>query len=391
MKRSHKILLVNTFLVVFIIFAIPNFNNSISISGIKTAAVAGDVWMSDPGEIEVGVEFTTNLYVHTGDKLCAAYGVNITFDPTVIQVKIEGNLPVVEASPEGFYIAGNANNVEGWLKISGFEANGKGPSPTLHLVTITWITIDIGLSTMDLSVETLVDPSTAVIGTPEGVDIDIDIVVSYPPNITPASDITYEAGATGNEIKWIVTDASPNNYTILRDGNTNVGDGSWNSGDIININVDGQSVGPHTYSLEVTDDLDNSASDSVNVNVLASTDPVVSDAPDISFELGETGNIITWIASDLYPDTYTITVDGSVVRSSSWTSNNAITYNADSLLAGTYTIVIEVTDEVGNSATDTVVVKVKAPSSVPGYDILILTMSIGITILGIIYFKRKRL
>ncbi|MBY9006618.1 MAG: hypothetical protein KGD63_07655 [Candidatus Lokiarchaeota archaeon] len=393
MRKKHTLLVINIFFVFLLFFAIPKINSINSLNMINTADGPGDVWMSDPGDLEIGEEFTTNLYTNTGDDLCAAYGLTIQFDPTIVQVKlIQNDLPDVEASPDGFYAAGNVDNSIGNLRVSGFDAQGKGPNPELHLLIISWICIGEGQCPIDITVDSLVTPSTATIGTPEGVNSSFIGSESTAPIISSIDAITYEEGATGNFISWSVTDASPDNYTIKRNG-TPIENGSYSSSEAITINIDGLTTNSYLYLLEVDDEVGNSNSDSVSVNVLPSVDPIISNSPNISFELGETNNIITWTATDLYPDDYTISRGNTIVSSGSWTSGNAIIYNVDSLSVGIHTIVIEVTDEAGNTVSDIVIVEVTAPpevNSAPGYDVFILVLSIGITILGILYFKRKR-
>jgi len=361
---------------------------------IMTADGPGDVWMNDPGTLEIGKEFTTNVYTNTGDEKCAAYGITILFDPTIVQVKLKEDDSVdVTASPDGFYAAGNVDNINGILNIAGFDASGKGPSPELHLVIIAWICIGEGDCLIDITVNSLVNAATATIGTPEGVDSDFIVAESAAPEITSPSTISYEFGSSGNSISWNVIDASPKNYTIKKDG-TPIDNGSYTSTAPISINIDGLLVDTYSYSLEVDDDVGNSNSDSVSVNVLPSINPELSDAPNIKFELGKTGNIITWTATDSFPNAYTIKRGNSIVDSGDWTSGDPITYPVDDLLVGTYTIVIEVSDKAGNIVSDTVTVEVTAPSnpnSVPGYDLFMMILVIGISIFGIGIYKRKKL
>ncbi len=148
-----------------------------------------------------------------------------------------------------------------------------------------------------------------------------------------------------------------------------------------------------------------------SITLFPAADPILSHPPNISFEEGETGNIITWTATDASPDEYTITVDGSVDETDTWTSGSVFTYNVDDLLEGTHTVVIEVTDELGHSTSDTVIVEVTKDDTttttttsttsdtttptdsdgLPGYDILIFMISLGLITLAMIYIKRKRM
>ena len=85
--------------------------------------------------------------------------------------------------------------------------------------------------------------------------------------------------------------------------------------------------------------------------------PTINHPQDITYQEGETGNEIIWIATDNDPATYTITQDVVQVETGTWTSGNAIIINVDGLLLGEaseYTI--SVSDQAGQTATDTVFV-----------------------------------
>ncbi len=211
------------------------------------------------------------------------------------------------------------------------------------------------------------------------------------PEILAPSEIIYEEGATGNTISWSVSDASPKNYTIKRDGNP-IDDGEWISESPISISVDSLSDSTYTYTLEVDDEVGNSNSNDVSVIVLPSVDPEISHPEDISFETGETGNILTWTATDLYPDTYIITYQGYNSQPIPWSSGVPISFPLDSLPEGNYVVTITITDEAGNNAIDTVNVEVTGnpddEPSIPGYDLLLLLGIIGISI--ILMFPKKK-
>ena len=78
----------------------------------------------------------------------------------------------------------------------------------------------------------------------------------------------------------------------------------------------------------------------------------------MNYELGDTGNSITWTATDDNPTTYTVTRGGTQVASGSWTSGSPITVSVDGLSIGSYTYTITVNDGDGQSASDSVTVTV---------------------------------
>ncbi|MBD3406274.1 MAG: hypothetical protein GF411_09210, partial [Candidatus Lokiarchaeota archaeon] len=90
--------------------------------------------------------------------------------------------------------------------------------------------------------------------------------------------------------------------------------------------------------------------------------PQLSSPDDISYEVGTSGQTITWEASDLTPQNYTITLDGSIWQDGDWAGDDIIT-NVSGLLAGDHTLVITVYDRAGHSSTDTVEVEVTEEST----------------------------
>ncbi len=86
------------------------------------------------------------------------------------------------------------------------------------------------------------------------------------PEIDEPDDVSYEEGSIGNSITWTPTDTNPYKYSVTKDGVV-VEEGYWESGEEIEIDVDGLSVGEYTYVCSVNDTGGNSASDEVTVEV----------------------------------------------------------------------------------------------------------------------------
>ncbi|MFX1361364.1 MAG: hypothetical protein ACFE8T_13590 [Promethearchaeota archaeon] len=95
------------------------------------------------------------------------------------------------------------------------------------------------------------------------------------------------------------------------------------------------------------------------------TPPIIDHPEDIAYAIESTGNLITWIASDDHPDTFTVLKDGGFYESGVWESGSPITINIDGLLVGTYGFVITVYDTYGNFAEDTVLVTVHEVDDTP--------------------------
>jgi len=92
-----------------------------------------------------------------------------------------------------------------------------------------------------------------------------------PPQIIQPDDITYELISIGNEIVWVATDEHPDTYTVLLDGEY-YGEGIWQSGEPVEIDVDGLLLGAYQFSVEFYDTYDNSVTNSVNIIVIEDDD-----------------------------------------------------------------------------------------------------------------------
>ena len=225
----------------------------------------GDVWFSSVSTQTVGDNFETEIYVNTGSQDLGAYGFDINYNEDVIQI---ASVNDIVAGAEGFISAVNLDNINGLVRIAGFEAFGTGPNSQLHLLTITWIAVGEGSSSLDLSINDLADANIITIGTPNDIDgsVLVERASAQAPVLNSPSDVSYQEGETGNSITWTATDDNPTTYTVTQNG-TIVESGSWDSGNPITINVDGLSFGLYIYTITVYDGSGNDATDSVYVLV----------------------------------------------------------------------------------------------------------------------------
>jgi len=174
------------------------------------------------------------------------------------------------------------------------------------------------------------------------------------------NNFTVEYGYTGQSISWTATDSNPNTYTIELQGTGMVaGPTLWTSGNAINYNIpDEFGVGSYIYTVNFTDDYGYFITDSVNFTVKDTTNPTIISAPsDLTVEFGYTGQSISWTATDPYPSTYIIELQGSgiVAGPTAWTSGVTITYNIPNGFAvGVYIYTVNFTDDYGNSIIDSV-------------------------------------
>ncbi|MGY5872757.1 MAG: NosD domain-containing protein [Candidatus Thorarchaeota archaeon] len=93
----------------------------------------------------------------------------------------------------------------------------------------------------------------------------VTVIDSVPPTVSSLGDFEYEMGTTGHKITWTLNDVHPGQFVFLRNG-IEIVSGSW-SGDNLTLNIDGLSVGVHTYTIRVYDTSGNTGSDTVIVTV----------------------------------------------------------------------------------------------------------------------------
>ena len=172
------------------------------------------------------------------------------------------------------------------------------------------------------------------------------------PNISGPADFNYEFGTSGHKIIWNVSDLNPKLYNISKDGILII-EAPWNGSDII-LNITGLNLGTHSFVCCVMDKNNNTACDIVNITVEDTTPPVINHPSNIEYECGSTGNTLTWIATDLLPNKYYITLDGVLYKNGSWNTGENITIEIDGLSFGMHFFTCYINDTSGNIAMDTV-------------------------------------
>ena len=199
----------------------------------------------------------------------------------------------------------------------------------------------------------------AVIEIRKMVEFEAPIIISAP------SDFTLEAGYIGESLSWMATDANPDIYTIELQGSGIVaGPTAWTSGVAITYNIpDGLAVGVYNYTVNFVDYFGNFITDSVEITVEDTTDPEIISAPsDFTMEAGDTGQNISWTATDATPNAYTIELQGSgiVAGPTAWTSDGTITYDIpDGISVGVHIYTVNFTDYSGNFIIDSVEITVE--------------------------------
>ena len=185
--------------------------------------------------------------------------------------------------------------------------------------------------------------------------VTVSVTDTTSPVVNSPDNLEYELGSNGNMISWDVSDLAPQIYRIIRNG-TVVEHAPW-EGEQISYNIDGLSLSTYNFTITVTDASGNNASNSVFVSVVDSTVPSLDSPADVEYELGSTGNVLTWNATDLDPQSYHIYRNGSSIHYASWEGSD-IQCNLDGLSLGDHNFTVVITDGTGNNASDSVMVSV---------------------------------
>ncbi|MHA1476489.1 MAG: hypothetical protein ACTSQ5_15045 [Promethearchaeota archaeon] len=118
----------------------------------------------------------------------------------------------------------------------------------------------------------------------------------------------------------------------------------------------------------------------------------INSPDDITYEVGQTGNNITWIITDLnvFTPTYTIYQNATINRTGSWTSGSPIIVDVDNLIPGVYKYKIIASDGYGGQFQDEVIVIVISDTSgIPGFPYYLL-IGIGIISISILSNQKKK-
>jgi hypothetical protein len=172
------------------------------------------------------------------------------------------------------------------------------------------------------------------------------------PDINSPSDFTREYPSTGHTVNWTVGDVNPNKYEIWRNDSI-VESGSWTNG-TIDYSLLNLGIGVYNFTAFVNDTTGNSATDMIWVTIQDTTDPVCDSPSDDSYQLGSTGNTITWTVTELLPDKYEVFRNDTSHASGSYINGVGIEIDIDGLSVGVYNFTIYVNDTSGNSDTDLV-------------------------------------
>ncbi|MHA2352859.1 MAG: hypothetical protein ACXABX_07040 [Candidatus Thorarchaeota archaeon] len=213
---------------------------------------------------------------------------------------------------------------------------------------------------------------------------------TQPPEITTEpEDLTYEEGTTGHDLYWEYSDSELATVDLYQDGVMIFTDPIGAHPTDLTWNVDGLSVGLYNFTLYLDDFWMNIATSTVFVTVVAADDPpIVSHPFDLFLFAGMPTNNCTWTGTDSDPDTYSVYLNGTEIASGPWTTGTLIVVPLSSLVFGIYNLTIVLTDDLGNQASDTVLVYVLPSTFTPTASLFLVDtlaiISIGITLGGVV-------
>ncbi|MBN2534616.1 MAG: tandem-95 repeat protein, partial [Spirochaetales bacterium] len=117
---------------------------------------------------------TTEIHINSGTQLLSDYEIVFTYDPGLLYMDTPTGDNGVVAGADGFITSVDIST-DGVLKVSGYDAAGKGPGDNLHVFSVVWITQFMGTASVDIEITRLLDETGAVIGTPVPIDGEINI------------------------------------------------------------------------------------------------------------------------------------------------------------------------------------------------------------------------
>lgn len=174
-----------------------------------------------------------------------------------------------------------------------------------------------------------------------------------------------------------------------------IGASGWNSWDPDPMAEPMVTSGPFVITDYLPDDFLELSS---NPNYFNTVAILLSSPADVTFTHQDLGHTISWQANSSSPDSYELYRNSTLISSGDWNGSD-LTFDLIGLEIGVYNFTLLVYDEAGNSASDTVWVKVES-SSTGGVDIaalilenlviIVTTGSAAVIIVGLVLIIRSR-
>ena len=185
--------------------------------------------------------------------------------------------------------------------------------------------------------------------------IKVTIYDQLKPVIAPVANRSYELGSETLPIIWMIIDDTPDYFKVYKNGRLLLTN-SWQTGQIISINITNLPVGTHNYTLLVSDRSQNTASASVFIKIEDTTVPVLEASDELHLQIAQIGQSIIWRAFDLQADSYSLWHNGSLSQTGTWFSGEAITLSLVAITSGTHNYTLQVIDSSLNVASSSILV-----------------------------------
>ena len=212
------------------------------------------------------------------------------------------------------------------------------------------------------------------------------------------NDLIVDFGYTGESVSWTATDRDPDTYTVELVGTGILtGPTAWSNDTEITFDIpDSLPPGNKIFNITFTDIYSNSISDSVEMEVRDTMDPIIINNPsDFTIIVGYTEESVSWTVTDHTPNTYTLSLEGTgiVAGPTAWLNRTDIMYNIPlDLTIGEYNYTANFTDDYNHSVSDTVTMTIiaQSPPAIPYGNFYLVFLFIGVITVVLSQIRRKR-
>jgi hypothetical protein len=185
--------------------------------------------------------------------------------------------------------------------------------------------------------------------------------------INPLGNITYVVSQRGNNISWTMYDSNSSTRVcgVYRDG-ISILNCSWAPGIPVTCWVNCSLAGVYNYTIIATDGLGEWVRDDVFVTIVENVVPTITAPEDLTVIVGTWGSI-SWNITDTTTGdcNYTLYRNGVAIASGYWTSGVPIIVVLGELPEGDYNFTIVISDGLGGSTSDTIIVQVSSTHGDP--------------------------